>query len=132
MTLYRTRMLSPVRCAPPENKPSPAERDTCRAWLVRELTLLAPTLRVIMVLGAFGWQAVLPALTAAGWAVPRPRPLFGHGAHVVLSGRTDLHLIGCYHVSPHNTFTGRLTPDMLGAVLTTAKELAGIDPDADS
>jgi uracil-DNA glycosylase len=127
MRLYGTRMLSPVRCAPPENKPSPAERDTCRSWLVRELTLLAPTLRAIMVLGAFGWNALLPALSAAGWQVPKPKPLFGHGAHVVLPGETDLHLIGCYHVSPHNTFTGRLTPEMLEATLTSAKRLAGID-----
>jgi uracil-DNA glycosylase family 4 len=127
MTLYGTRMVAPVRCAPPENKPSPAERDNCRAWLVRELTLLAPTLRVIMVLGAFGWQALLPALTEVGWQVPRPRPAFGHGAHVVLSGPTDLHLVGCYHVSPHNTFTGRLTPEMLAAVLVSAKQLAGMN-----
>ncbi len=126
MELYGTRMLSPVRCAPPENKPSPAERDTCRAWLVRELTLLAPTLRAIVVLGAFGWHALLPAVAEAGWTVPKPRPVFGHGAHVVLPGPTDLHLLGCYHVSPHNTFTGRLTPAMIGEVLGSAKRLAGL------
>jgi uracil-DNA glycosylase family 4 len=126
MRLYGTRMLAPVRCAPPANKPSPAERDLCRSWLVRELTLLAPTLRVIMVLGGFGWQALLPALSAAGWTVPKPRPVFGHGAHVVLSGPTELHLLGCYHVSPHNTFTGRLTPEMIAEVLTSAKTIAGI------
>jgi uracil-DNA glycosylase family 4 len=125
MVLYGTRMLSPVRCAPPENKPTPAERDTCRPWLARELTLLAPTLRVVVVLGAFGWQALLPALAEAGWTVPRPRPVFGHGAHVVLPGPADLHLLGCYHVSPHNTFTGRLTPAMLADVFTAAKRLAG-------
>jgi uracil-DNA glycosylase len=126
MTLYGTRMLSPVRCAPPENKPTPTERDTCRAWLVRELTLMAPTLRAIVVLGAFGWQALLPALAQAGWTVPKPRPPFGHAAHVVLTGPADLHLLGCYHVSPHNTFTGRLTPAMIGDVLTSAKTLAGL------
>ncbi|HEX3650885.1 MAG TPA: uracil-DNA glycosylase [Pseudonocardiaceae bacterium] len=126
MRLLGTRMLAPVHCAPPENKPTPAERDTCRAWLVRELTLMAPTLRVIVVLGAFGWQSLLPALTAAGWSVPRPRPVFGHGARVTLSGPADLHLLGCYHVSPHNTFTGRLTPDMIVDVLTSAKHLAGL------
>ncbi|HKN98246.1 MAG TPA: uracil-DNA glycosylase [Pseudonocardiaceae bacterium] len=126
MTLFATRILAPVRCAPPENKPSPAERDTCRAWLVRELTLLAPGLRAIVVLGGFGWQALLPALAAAGWSVPRPRPVFGHGVHVTLTGPADLHLLGCYHVSPHNTFTGRLTPAMIVDVLTSAKSLAGV------
>jgi uracil-DNA glycosylase family 4 len=124
--LLGTRMLSPVRCAPPENKPTPVERDTCRPWLVRELTLLAPTLRAIVVLGAFGWQALLPALAAAGWPTPRPRPVFGHGAHVTLTGPTELHVLGCYHVSPHNTYTGRLTPDMIVEVLTSAKQLAGL------
>jgi uracil-DNA glycosylase family 4 len=127
MLLYGTRMLSPVRCAPPENKPTPAERDRCRPWLVRELTLLAPTLRAVLVLGAFGWQALLPALAEAGWPVPRPRPVFGHGVHVALEGPTELHLLGCYHVSPHNTFTGRLTTGMLADVLARAKRFAGLD-----
>jgi uracil-DNA glycosylase len=126
MVLFGTRMVAPVRCAPPENKPTPVERDTCRPWLVRELTLLAPTLRAIVVLGAFGWQALLPAVAKAGWTVPKPRPVFGHGAHLVLDGPADLHVLGCYHVSPHNTFTGRLTPDMLADVFATAKRLAGI------
>jgi uracil-DNA glycosylase family 4 len=126
MRLHGTRMLSPVRCAPPENKPTPAERDTCRPWLAQELTLLAPTLRVIVVLGAFGWHALLPAVAEAGWTVPKPRPVFGHGAHVVLPGPTQLHLLGCYHVSPHNTFTGRLTPAMIADVLNSAKQLAGL------
>jgi uracil-DNA glycosylase family 4 len=130
MVLFGTRMLSPVRCAPPENKPTPSERDNCRPWLVRELQLLAPTLRAVVVLGAFGWQALLPVLDAAGWPVPRPRPAFGHGAHVVLpprpglADRSTLHLLGCYHVSPHNTNTGRLTPAMLDEVLRTAKRIA--------
>jgi uracil-DNA glycosylase family 4 len=128
-TLYDTRMVAPVRCAPPENKPSPAERDTCRPWLVRELTLLAPTLRAVVVLGAFGWQALLPALTATGWTVPTPRPTFGHGTHVVLPGRSELHLFGCYHVSPHNTNTGRLTPTMVVDVLRAARLVAGSVPD---
>jgi uracil-DNA glycosylase len=144
LTLRGTRITAPVRCAPPANKPTPAERDNCRPWLVRELTLLAPTLRVIVVLGAFGWHALLPALDEAGWPVPRPRPVFGHGAHVELpsspsassslsspsapfssSGR-PLHLFGCYHVSQQNTFTGKLTPAMLEDVLMRAKEHAGI------
>ncbi|HET9255383.1 MAG TPA: uracil-DNA glycosylase [Pseudonocardiaceae bacterium] len=124
LTLHRTRITAPVHCAPPANKPTPAERDACRPWLVRELTLLRPTLRAVVVLGAFGWQALLPALSAAGWPVPAPRPRFGHGAEVILDG---LHLLGCYHVSQQNTFTGRLTPAMLTDVLRRATELAGMD-----
>ncbi len=127
LTLYRTRITAPVRCAPPANKPTPQERDNCRHWLVRELQLLRPTLRAVIVLGAFGWQALLPALAAADWEVPTPRPRFGHGAHAVLParhGEADLHLVGCYHVSQQNTFTGKLTPAMLRDVLEHAKELA--------
>ena len=126
LELRGTRITAPVRCAPPANKPTPAERDNCRPWLVRELTLLAPTLRAIVVLGAFGWHALLPALAEAGWAVPRPRPVFGHGMHVELPG--PLHLLGCYHVSQQNTFTGRLTPAMLDDVLARAATLAGLRP----
>ena len=124
LALHRTRITAPVRCAPPANKPTPAERDACRPWLVRELELLRPTLRAVVVLGGFGWQALLPALEAAGWPVPRPRPRFGHGAHVALDG---LQLLGCYHVSQQNTFTGRLTPAMLIDVLRRAAELAGLN-----
>ncbi len=123
LALYDTRITAPVRCAPPANKPTPGERDTCRPWLVRELELLAPTLRVVVVLGAFGWQALLPALAATGHTLPRPRPRFGHGVHVELGG---LHLLGCYHVSQQNTFTGTLTPAMLTDVLRRSAELAGI------
>ncbi|MGH3930461.1 MAG: uracil-DNA glycosylase [Pseudonocardiaceae bacterium] len=123
LTLRRTRITAPVRCAPPANKPTPAERDACRPWLVRELELLRPTLRAVVVLGGFGWQALLPALAAAGWPIPAPRPRFGHGVEVALDG---LHLLGCYHVSQQNTFTGRLTPAMLVEVLSRAAELAGV------
>ncbi|MET8243589.1 uracil-DNA glycosylase [Streptomyces sp. NPDC005202] len=80
MELYGVRVTSPVHCAPPANKPTPGERDTCRPWLVQELKLLRPTLRAVVVLGAFGWQAALPAFAEAGWAVPRPRPAFAHAA----------------------------------------------------
>jgi len=125
LTLYRTRITAPVHCAPPANKPTPIERDACRPWLTRELQLLRPTLRAVVVLGAFGWQALLPALSVAGWPVPIPRPRFAHGTEVVLDG---LHLLGCYHVSQQNTFTGRLTPLMLVDVLRRAAELAGIKP----
>ncbi|HLS75561.1 MAG TPA: uracil-DNA glycosylase [Nocardia sp.] len=132
MRLLGVRMTAPVHCAPPENKPTVAERDRCRGWLEAELDLLAPTARTVVVLGAFGWQALLPALAGAGWSIPRPRPKFGHGARVRLEparpDRAPLELFGCYHVSQHNTFTGRLTPAMLEDVLATAATAAGLHP----
>ncbi|MFF5988893.1 uracil-DNA glycosylase [Prauserella flavalba] len=127
LTLRGTRITAPVHCAPPDNKPTPAERDTCGVWLARELDLLKPTLRAVVVLGGFGWQALLPVLAAAGWAIPRPRPRFGHGVHVLLEGPSDLHLLGCYHVSQQNTFTGRLTPAMLREIFAKAASLAGLN-----
>jgi uracil-DNA glycosylase family 4 len=125
LALTDTRVVASVRCAPPANKPTPAERDTCLPWLARELALLASTLRVVVVLGAFGWQALWPALAAAGLGTPpAPRPVFEHGAEV----RTGaLSVLGCYHVSQQNTFTGRLTEPMLDAVLARARTLAGLD-----
>lgn len=123
--LVGARMVATVRCAPPENKPTVTERDTCAPWVDRELALLAPTLRVVVALGAYGWGGALRALSGAGFVVPRPRPRFGHGARVSLEG--DGHtavLLGCYHPSQHNTFTGRLTPAMLDEVFTTARDLA--------
>ncbi|MFJ4808415.1 uracil-DNA glycosylase [Streptomyces longwoodensis] len=155
LELYGVRITSPVHCAPPENKPTPTERDTCRAWLVQELRLLRPTVRAVVVLGAFGWQAALPAFAEAGWTVPRPRPAFGHGARVTLDptaaptaapagaspgaspevspvapddAAAPLDLFGCFHVSQRNTFTGRLTPEMLREVLRTAATTAGLLP----
>ena len=136
LALFGTRIAAPVHCAPPANKPTPAERDTCRPWLARELALLTPTLRAVVVLGAFGWQALLPVLDAGdpagahgGWEVPRPRPRFGHGARVRLAPRTTgapLEVFGCYHVSQQNTFTGRLTPRMVVEVLRSAAAAAGL------
>ncbi|KUL51076.1 MULTISPECIES: uracil-DNA glycosylase [unclassified Streptomyces] len=131
LTLYGARITSPVHCAPPANKPTTEERDTCRSWLVGELKLLAPTLRAVVVLGGFGWQAALPAFAAAGWQVPKPRPAFGHGAHVRLAGgqgQEPLDVFGCFHVSQRNTFTGRLTPGMLREVLRSAAFEAGLHP----
>jgi uracil-DNA glycosylase family 4 len=127
LELFGTRVLSAVRCAPPENKPSPEERDTCAPWLAAELDLVLPSLRVVVALGAFGWQAALAALSGAGADVPSPRPRFGHGTEVRLPmpGRDDLLLLGCYHPSPHNTATGRLTAPMLDAVLARAAILRG-------
>ncbi|WP_328612537.1 uracil-DNA glycosylase [Amycolatopsis sp. NBC_00355] len=124
LELYGTRLVSPVRCAPPENKPTPTERDTCRAWLAEELTLLRPTLRSIVVLGAFGWQALLPVLAAAGWPVPSPRPAFGHGTVLKLG---DLRIFGCYHVSPRNVQTGLLTHTMVADVFRAATSVTASD-----
>lgn len=132
LELYGVRITAPVHCAPPANKPTPAERDTCRGWLERELDLLSPTVRSIMVLGGFGWQALLPVLAGAGWTIPRPAPRFGHGASVTLQpaagDRAPLELFGCYHVSQQNTFTGRLTPAMLEEVLADTARAGGLSP----
>jgi uracil-DNA glycosylase family 4 len=115
--LLGTRMLAAVRCAPPANAPTPVERDTCRPWLERELALLAPTLRVVVALGGFAWTALWPALAALGLPVPRPRPAFGHRVEVALGATL---LLGCYHPSQQNTFTGKLTEVMLDDVFARA------------
>jgi uracil-DNA glycosylase family 4 len=129
LRLRHTRIVAAVRCAPPGNKPTPAERDTCAPWLHREIALLrANNLRVVLALGAFAWSAWWPALRAVyGVAAPSPRPAFGHGVRVELPGVPTL--LGCYHVSQQNTFTGRLTPAMLDAVLADAADLAEIGQD---
>ena len=108
-----------VRCAPPANKPTPAERDACRPWLVRELELLWPTVRAVVVLGGFGWTSLWPALRSSGVSVPARVPKFGHGREVEVDARL---VIGCYHVSQQNTFTGRLTEPMLDAVFARARD----------
>jgi uracil-DNA glycosylase len=174
--LVSVRMTAAVRCAPPANKPTPAERDACAPWLVAELALLARSLRVVVCLGHFAWQALWPPLAAVGYPVPRPRPSFGHGAEVALTRPTPdqaltasaasgpdmpaqdaqaghavqavqavqavravraghavaaqsgqpLYVLGCYHPSQQNTFTGRVTDAMLDAVLARARSLAGL------
>ncbi len=123
LALVDTRIVASVRCAPPGNKPTPAERDTCQPWLVRDLALLAPTLRVIVALGAFAWNAFWPA-AALGLKInpPVPRPRFGHLAR--WEAPTGLVLLGSYHVSQQNTFTGRLTPAMLDTVFAEARRFA--------
>lgn len=130
LTLRGVRLAAPVHCAPPDNKPTPEERDTCRPWLAAELKLLSPTLRTVVVLGAFGWQALFPVLSAAGWEVPRPRPKFGHAVRVTLpgpdEGRNTLNVLGCYHPSRHNTNTGRLTFPMLVDVFREAARLSDL------
>jgi uracil-DNA glycosylase family 4 len=108
------------RCAPPANKPTPTERDTCLPYVVRELDALH-SVRVIVALGAFAWDGALRALAAQGHAV-RPRPRFGHLEEVEIGPRW---LIGSFHPSQQNTFTGKLTAGMLDRVLLRAGELAG-------
>ncbi|MEU6206434.1 uracil-DNA glycosylase [Micromonospora musae] len=126
LTLRDTRIFAGVRCAPPENKPTPQERDNCAPWLRREVTLIRPTLRVVVALGAFAWAAWWPTLRQVyGLRPPSPRPAFAHGAH--WSGTAVPDLLGSYHVSQQNTFTGRLTPGMLDDVFARAKQLAGVD-----
>jgi uracil-DNA glycosylase len=105
-----------VRCAPPANKPLPSERDNCADWLRAELSLLERA-RVVVCLGAFAWESGLRRLAPA----MRPRPRFGHGAEAPMDGIT---MLGCFHPSQQNTFTGKLTPAMLDAVLERARELA--------
>jgi uracil-DNA glycosylase family 4 len=166
--LISVRMTAAVRCAPPANKPTPGERDTCAPWLTAELRLLQDSLRVVVCLGHFAWQALWPQLAELGYSLPRPRPAFGHGAEVLVSARprpaaaeavaadrgaadgaaadgaaadiaaadgvapggadpgaAPLAVLGCYHPSQQNTFTGRVTEAMLDAVFSRARELAG-------
>ena len=125
LTLTDVYIAAAVRCAPPANKPTIRERDTCAPFLVRELALLS-SVRVVLALGAFGWDAALRALGGVGH---RPaaggKPRFGHGAE---AGIGPCVLLGSYHPSQQNTFTGRLTPGMFDAVIARAVELARVEP----
>jgi uracil-DNA glycosylase family 4 len=123
LALIDTRIVAAVHCAPPANAPTPAERDACRPWLVRDLQLLAPTLRAVVVLGGFAWQALWPALAAAGYVVPVRRPPFGHGVEVAVAGDGPT-VVGCFHPSQQNTFTGKLTAEMTDTVLARAAGIA--------
>ena len=120
LRLLDAYVTATVRCAPPANRPTPAERDTCLPFLSRELALLNRS-RVLLALGAFGWDGALRAVADLGHELPRPRPRFGHGAEADL-GRWRL--LGSYHPSQQNTFTGRLTEPMLDEVLRRARQLA--------
>jgi uracil-DNA glycosylase family 4 len=109
-----------VRCAPPDNKPTPAERDECIPYLARELRLLESA-RVIVCLGSFAWDGSLRALRASGAQIPRPKPRFGHMAEASVGAYA---LLGSYHPSQQNTFTGKLTVEMLDNVFSRAKKLS--------
>ena len=119
LTLSGVRIAAAVRCAPPANKPTPSERDNCAPYLVRELAMLR-NVRVVVALGQFGWGAALRTMASLGHDV-RPRPRFGHGAEARAGPWT---LVGSYHPSQQNTFTGRLTAPMFANVLGRARDLA--------
>ena len=116
----KIRIVAPVRCAPPGNSPTPAERETCWPWLDAEWRLVADHVRVVVALGGFAWQIALRLPGAAG----TPTPRFGHG--VVADLPSGVRLLGCYHPSQQNMFTGRLTPAMLDDVFGLARKQAGI------
>ncbi|MBA3297889.1 MAG: uracil-DNA glycosylase [Acidobacteria bacterium] len=116
LTLTDVYIAAAVRCAPPANKPTVLERDTCAPFLVRELALLA-NIRVVLALGAFGWDAALRALAALGNQPARGKPRFGHGAEARVG---PFLLLGSYHPSQQNTFTGRLTAPMFDGVIERA------------
>lgn len=121
LQLTGVRIVATVRCAPPQNKPTTLEKRTCAPWLDADLTLSSPHVRSIMCLGSIGWDAAISAVRSAGWQVPRPKPKFGHGSRAVLrtpEGR-EVALVGSYHVSQQNTFTGKLTQAMLDEVITS-------------
>ncbi len=124
LRLDRVRVTAAVRCAPPANKPTTVERDRCGPFLAREIQILRPS--VFVVLGGFAYQALWRLLREEGVTLPSPRPAFGHGAEVRLDsmGSAAATIVCCYHPSQQNTFTGRLTEEMLDDVFTRARELA--------
>ena len=120
LLLVGAYVTAAVRCAPPGNKPAPDERDRCHPYLVRELELLH-NVRVVVALGSFAWAAALRAHVSLGGTTVRPAPRFGHGMTAVLE---RFALVGCFHPSQQNTFTGKLTPTMMDEVFTVARNLA--------
>jgi uracil-DNA glycosylase family 4 len=125
--LLGARMMAAVRCAPPANKPTPEERDNCSPWFHAELKLVLPSTQVIVCLGKFGFDVLLNALQAVGGEVPRPRPKFGHAVEYVVPGPYgEVVVLGCFHPSQQNTFTGKLTEPMLDAVMTRARTIGGL------
>lgn len=124
LELRGMRIVATVRCAPPANKPTTVEKATCAHWLDRDLELAAPRLRSVLALGSIAWDAALGSARRLGWEVPRPKPRFGHAAEAELTtpdGRV-VRLVGSYHVSQQNTFTGKLTEAMLDAAIARLGE----------
>ncbi len=109
------------RCAPPGNRPTPEERDRCMPFLERELAALSE-LQVVVALGAYAWDGALRALARPG-PIPVPKPRFGHAAEATLG---SMRVLGCFHPSQQNTFTGKLTPTMIDAVMLRARAIAGL------
>lgn len=127
LQLNDIRVVAAVRCAPPANAPTPAERSACAPWLDAEWRLVGGDTRVIVALGGFGWRSALDMIRTGGGQVPRPQPKFGHAATATLrAAHGEVVLLGCYHPSQQNTFTGKLTPAMLDDIFATAKTLAGL------
>ena len=130
LVLKGIRIVATVRCAPPANRPTTEEKATCSGWLDRDLELASASsggLRAMLALGSIGWDAALGAAKRLGWQVPRPKARFGHGADAVLH-RPDgqvVRLVGSYHVSQQNTFTGKLTEPMLDEVLARLRAGSG-------
>ena len=131
--LVAARMVATVRCAPPDNKPTVEERDACAPWLLKELSLVQESVRAVVCLGSYGWDAALRSFRTLGHAVPRPKPKFGHGAEAVITSPVgqETTVLGCYHPSQQNTFTGKLTEAMLDAVLARAAQLGADEGVAD-
>jgi uracil-DNA glycosylase family 4 len=124
LELRGLRIIAAVRCAPPANKPTTVEKATCAHWLDRDLELAAPQLRSMLALGSIAWDATLGSARRLGWEVPRPKPKFGHAVEAQLTtpdGR-GVRLVGSYHVSQQNTFTGKLTEAMLDAAVARLGE----------
>jgi len=126
--LLHTRMVAAVRCAPPGNKPTVAERDTCTPWLQAEIGLVLGSVRCFVALGSYAWDVLLRVLRVLGADVPTPRPRFGHGVSVpvAMPGRPPVPVLGSYHPSQQNTFTGKLTEAMLDDMLLRARRLAAV------
>lgn len=133
LRLEDTFVNAAVRCAPPENKPTPSERDQCAPWLEEELELLTE-IRVVVALGNFAWQSMLRTVRRLGGDVPVPKPRFGHGVEVALqvpaingsAAARKWTILGCFHPSPLNTQTGKLSEEMLDEVFLRARDLAGL------